>query len=244
MNILALDTSTEACSVALHAESEIREHFKLAPREHAKLILPMVDALLAEAGLSLSQLDAIAFGRGPGSFTGLRIAAGVAQGLAFGADIPVLPISTLAALAQGAHADLDAARVLAALDARMSEVYWGVYQINGSGVMELHGAEEVCGPEHVTLPVAPGILPTATLVHPCTSDEGGWQGVGSGWKEYGAALRARCGALVHTVAAERLPRARDIALLARVAFQRGLSVSAEQAVPVYLRNQVAWPKCE
>jgi tRNA threonylcarbamoyladenosine biosynthesis protein TsaB len=227
MNILALDTSTEACSVALHAESEIREHFKLAPREHAKLILPMVDALLAETGLSLSQLDAIAFGCGPGAFTGLRIAAGVAQGLAFGADLPVLPISTLAALAQGAHTDLGAARVLAALDARMSEVYWGVYQINGSGVMELHGAEEVCEPEHVALP-----------------DEGEWQGVGSGWKEYGAALQARCGALVHTVAAERLPRARDIALLARVAFQRGLSVSAEQAVPVYLRNQVAWARGE
>ncbi len=227
MKLLAIDTSTGACSAALSVGTEIRERFRVAAREHSKLILPMVESLLSEAGLSLSQLDALAFGCGPGSFTGLRIAAGVAQGLAFGADLPVLPISTLAALAQGAHTDLGATRTLTALDARMNEVYWGVYQINGAGVMELHGAEEVCGPEYVTLP-----------------NEGEWQGVGSGWKEYGAALQARCGALVHTVAAERLPRAHDIALLARVVFRRGLSVSAEQAVPVYLRNQVAWAKGE
>ncbi|HWQ94164.1 MAG TPA: tRNA (adenosine(37)-N6)-threonylcarbamoyltransferase complex dimerization subunit type 1 TsaB, partial [Gammaproteobacteria bacterium] len=189
MKLLAIDTSTEACSAALLIGTETREHFKLAPREHAKLILPMVDKLLAEAGLSLSQLDAIAFGRGPGSFTGLRIAAGVAQGLAFGADVPVLPISTLAALAQGAYTDLGATRVLTALDARMSEVYWGVYQINGAGVMELHGAEEVCAPGNVSLPL-----------------DGEWVGAGSGWKEYGAALREHCGTLVYTVMPERLPR--------------------------------------
>ena len=227
MKLLALDTSTDACSAALLVGTEIREDFKLAPREHAKLILPMVDALLAEAGLSLSQLDAIAFGRGPGSFTGLRIAAGVAQGLAFGANLPVLPISTLAALAQGAYTDLGATRVLAALDARMSEVYWGVYQINNAGVMELHGAEQVCAPGEVVLPLG-----------------GEWLGAGSGWKEYGAALRERCGTLVCTVMPERLPRAKDIALLGVTASQRGLAVSAEQAMPVYLRNQVAWAKCE
>jgi len=227
MKLLAIDTSTEACSAALLIGAETHEHFKLAPREHAKLILPMVDALLAEAGLSLSHLDAVAFGRGPGSFTGLRIAAGVAQGLAFGADLPVLPISTLAALAQGACTDIGATQVLAALDARMSEVYWGVYQISGAGVMELHGDEQVCAPGEVVLP-----------------DEGEWRGVGSGWDEYSTALRERCGALVHTVMPERLPRARDIAPLACVAFQRGLSVSAERAMPVYLRNQVAWAKCE
>lgn len=225
MNILALDTSTEACSAALLIGTEIRERFKLAPREHAKLVLPMVDSLLDEAGLRLSQLDAIAFARGPGSFTGLRIAAGVVQGLALGAALPVLPISTLAALAQGAYTDHGASRVLVALDARMNEVYWGVYQINGAGVMELYGAEEVCAPEHVTLP-----------------HDDKWQGVGSGWNEHGTALQVRCGTLVHTVAAERLPRARDIAPLACVAFQRGLSVSAERAMPVYLRNQVAWAK--
>ena len=225
MNILALDTSTEACSAALLIGAEVREQFKLAPREHAQLILPMVDALLAEAGLSLSQLDAIAFGCGPGSFTGLRIAAGVAQGFAFGANLPVLPISTLAALAQGVYSDLSATRVLAALDARMSEVYWGVYQINNAGVMELYGAEQVCAPDKVVLPL-----------------DGEWVGAGSGWKEYGTALRECCGTLVHTVMPERLPRARDIALLGVVALQRGLAVNAEQALPVYLRNQVAWAK--
>ncbi len=225
MKLLAVDTSSDACSVALLVGTEVREDFKLAPREHARLILPMVDMLLAEAELSLSQLDAIAFGRGPGSFTGLRIAAGVAQGLAFGADLPVLPISTLAALAQGAHTDLGVTRVLAALDAQMSEVYWGAYQINNAGMMELYGAEQVCAPGDVVLP-----------------DAGEWQGVGSGWKEYGAALRERCGTLVHTVLPERLPRAKDIALLGVTALQRGLAVSAEQALPVYLRNQVAWAK--
>ena len=227
MKLLALDTSTDACSVALLIGSEVRENFKLAPREHAKLILPMVDELLAEAGLRLSQLDAIAFGRGPGSFTGLRIAAGVAQGLAFGADLPLLPISTLAALAQGAYTDLGATRVLAALDARMTEVYWGVYQINNAGIMELCAGEQVCAPSEVVLP-----------------NEGEWQGVGSGWKEYGAALRERCGILVHAVMSERLPRARDIALLGMDALRHGLAVSAEQAMPVYLRNRVAWAKCE
>jgi tRNA threonylcarbamoyladenosine biosynthesis protein TsaB len=227
MKLLAIDTSTEACSAALLIGTETREHFKLAPREHAKLILPMVDKLLAEAGLSLSQLDAIAFGRGPGSFTGLRIAASVAQGLAFGADLPVLSISTLAALAQGTHTDLGLTHVLAALDARMNEVYWGVYQISGTGVMELHGEEQVCAPGEVAFP-----------------DKGEWQGVGSGWKEYGTALRERCGTLVHTVMPERQPRARDVALLGLTAMQRGLAVSAEQAVPVYLRNRVAWAKCE
>ena len=227
MKILALDTSTDACSAALLIGTEVREDFKLAPREHARLILPMVDGLLAEAGLRLSQLDAIAFGRGPGSFTGLRITAGVAQGLAFGVDLPVLPISTLAALAQGAHIDLGLTRVLAALDARMNEVYWGVYQINGAGVMELHGEEQVSVPDKVVLPL-----------------DGKWHGVGSGWKEHGAALRERCGALVQTVMPERLPRARDIALLGVTTLQRGLAVSAEQALPVYLRNKVAWAKSE
>ncbi|MCL5801964.1 MAG: tRNA (adenosine(37)-N6)-threonylcarbamoyltransferase complex dimerization subunit type 1 TsaB [Gammaproteobacteria bacterium] len=227
MKLLAIDTSTEACSAALLIGTEVREHFKTAPREHAKLILPMVDGLLVEAGLSLSQLDAIAFGRGPGSFTGLRIATGVVQGLAFGADLPVLPVSTLAALAQGAHTDLGLTHVLATLDARMSEVYWGVYQINNAGMMELHGAEQVCAPGEVALPL-----------------DGEWLGAGSGWKEYGAALRERCGTLVYTVMPERLPRARDVALLGVAALQRGLAVSAGQAMPVYLRNQVAWAKCE
>ncbi len=227
MNILALDTSTEACSAALTVSAELRERFVIAPREHSGLILPMVESLLSEAGLSLSQLDAIAFGCGPGSFTGLRIAAGVVQGLAFGADLPVLPISTLAALAQGAHTNLGKSAVLAALDARMGEVYWGIYKADSTGIMMLQGVEGVCDPQLAPLP-----------------KDGDWHGAGSGWKEYGALLQTRCGARLRSVEAERLPHARHIALLAHSGLQKGLAVNAEHALPVYLRNEVAWKKHE
>ena len=227
MKILAIDTSTEACSAALAVGADMRERFKIAPREHSRLILPMVESLLSEAGLNLSQLDAVAFGRGPGSFTGLRIAAGVAQGLAFGAGLPVAPVSTLAALAQGAYTDLGASRVLAALDARMSEIYWGIYETDSAGEMVLQGVECVCTPGEAPLP-----------------QSGDWHGVGSGWDEYDVLLQAHCGKLLRTMTAGRQPHARDIALLARTALQHGLAVSAEQALPVYLRNQVAWAKCE
>lgn len=225
VKILAIDTSTEACSAALLCDGEVTERFQLAPREHAALILPMVESLLAEAGLALGQLDALAFGRGPGAFTGVRIGTGVVQGLAFGADLPVVPVSSLAAIAQGTWRELGAERVLAAIDARIQEVYWGAYRRGDSGVMELSGQEIVCRPGEVPVPT-----------------DGGWFGAGTGWGAYGDELRARVGAALDGCEAERFPHAADIAVLAVEGMSRGLAVPAEQALPVYLRDEVAWKK--
>jgi tRNA threonylcarbamoyladenosine biosynthesis protein TsaB len=133
MRILAIDTSGEACSAALLTEKGLQQRLALEPRRHADLILGMVAALMEEADLRLRDLDALAFGRGPGSFTGVRIATAVVQGLAFGADLPVVPVSTLAGLAQGQHRRQGARQCLAALDARMGELYWGRYVLDSSG---------------------------------------------------------------------------------------------------------------
>ena len=164
MKILAIDTATEACSAALYFDGEINQQYRVAPREHSHIILPMIDQLLAEAGIRVSDLDALAFGRGPGSFMGVRIAAGVTQGIAFAWDLPVVPISTLAAIAQTAHAETGATSVLSAIDARMNEVYWGAYRLSDDGCMELTGKEIVILPEQVNCP-----------------GEHDWCGAGSGW---------------------------------------------------------------
>ena len=142
MKILALDTATEACSAALlSGDGSVYERHDIAPRRHAELILPMVDGILTEAGLGLNDLDAIAFGRGPGAFTGVRIAAGVTQGLALGAGLPVIPVSSLAALAQPALGK--AAIVLPAIDARMGEVYWAAYESDQDGLVTALAGEQV-----------------------------------------------------------------------------------------------------
>lgn len=225
MKILAIDTSTEACSAALLLEGEVRERYQVAPREHAALILAMVESLLADAGLALGQLDGLAFGRGPGAFTGVRIGTGVVQGLAFGADLPVVPVSSLAAMAQGAYREKGAERVLAAIDARIQEVYWGAYRIGAAGLMELEGSERVCKPTDVPVPA-----------------ETGWFGTGTGWGTYADELTSRVWAAVTGFEAERFPHAADIAVLAAEGFRRGLAVRAEEAQPVYLRDEVAWKK--
>ena len=150
--ILAIETATEACSAALYVDGEVSERFQLAPREHALLILPMIDALLVDAGMSLGALDAVAYGRGPGSFTGVRIAASVAQGVAFAADLPVVAVSTLASLALGAMSATGQHSVMSALDARMNEVYWGLYEREPAGLPRLQGEECVCAPGHVRAP--------------------------------------------------------------------------------------------
>lgn len=225
MNILALDTSTEACSAALAMGASISERFEIAPRGHSLLILPMLDALLAEAGIGLAQIDAVAFGCGPGSFTGVRIAVGIAQGVAFGADLPVVPVSSLAALAQGAHVKTGAQRVLAAIDARMGEVYWGAYECDVDGLMCLRENEGVYKPDMVPLPEGKE-----------------WFGAGSGWKMYGAVLHAHLPHLLKRYESEHYPHARDVARLGEKNFKQGLAVSAENAMPVYLRNEVAWKK--
>lgn len=225
--LLAIDTSTDACSVALSHGTEIVEQCVVAPREHMLRLLPMVDELLARQGVALGDLDAIAFGRGPGSFTGLRICLGVVQGLAFGAGLPVIPVSTLAALAQGAVETRRLAagsHVLAALDARMNEVYWGWFRVTESGLVEAAGEERVSPPE--ALAMIAGVA--------------GWHGVGSGWSYRERIALADAG----SIDAAALPRAGAVARLALPLWQRGETVAAEQALPVYLRDDVAWPKVQ
>lgn len=221
MILLALETATEVCSAALLIDGEIHDRLQVAPREHSQLILPMVDELLAEAGITIGQVNAVAFGRGPGAFTGLRIAVGVTQGIAFAADIPVIPVSTLAALAQGCEAD----RVLAAIDARMDEVYWGVFQRNQQGLMVVEGDERV---------VSPGDVP------PISGNE--WYGAGTGWDSYLQVLKSRFGQQLSGWNGQQLPGAREVAQLAVAKYKAGEVLSAESALPVYLRDQVAWKK--
>ena len=222
MKLLAIDTATEACSAALYIDDVITERYALAPREHALLILPMVDELLREADIRPGQLDAVAFGRGPGAFTGLRIAAGIAQGIAFGADLPVVSVSTLAALAQGCHRERGVTRVLTAIDARIGEIYWGAYACDIEGLVRALGAECVTKPQDAPLPEGEG-----------------WCAAGNAWAVYGDALRARLQGRVDVVDAARYPHAHDVALLAVAAYRRGETVGAEQAAPVYLRDEVA-----
>lgn len=216
MIVLALDTSTEACSAALLRGDQCIERFETGS-QHSRRILALVNEALAEAGVTLKQCDAIAFGRGPGSFTGLRIAAGVAQGLAFGAGLRVAPVSTLAALAQGLHAP----RVLAALDARMKEVYFGAFERGADGLVVPVGNEAVIAPDTAPLP------------------EGrDWIGGGSGWDASGGALRRRLGACVREIRAEVHPHARDVAQLATRLVAENRLVAPEDALPVYLRDEV------
>jgi tRNA threonylcarbamoyladenosine biosynthesis protein TsaB len=217
VKLLALDTSTEACTVALLIDGRILERFELGMR-HAERILSLVDEVLAEGGVSLGSLDALAFGRGPGSFTGLRIGAGVVQGLAFGTDRPVVPVSSLAALAQGQRGD----RILAAFDARMQQVYWGAYVRTPEGMVELSGEECVVAPDAVPLP--PG------------QD---WCGAGSGWDVYHAVLTTRLAGQLAGWTPKAFPRAGDVARLALPLFASGRAVRAEEAVPVYIRDEVA-----
>ncbi|HHJ16374.1 MAG TPA: tRNA (adenosine(37)-N6)-threonylcarbamoyltransferase complex dimerization subunit type 1 TsaB [Gammaproteobacteria bacterium] len=220
--ILAIEAATEACSVALIIGDEVRERFEIAPRRHVALLLPFVETLLAEAGTGLTQLDAIAFGRGPGSFTGLRIAAGMTQGMAFGADLPVIPVSTLAALAQGAVHEQGGTQVLAALDARMQEVYWGAFIADSDGLVQAQGEERVCVPAQVDVP-----------------QPGDWIGTGSGWDTYGEVLAARCALAEPAIRYNRQPHAADVARLAAGMFAQGGALPPEQAIPVYLRDNVA-----
>lgn len=220
MNILAIDTATEACSAALLIDGSVDERFAVAPRGHGDLILQMVDDLLASASLKPQQLDAIAFGRGPGAFTGVRIATSVVQGIALGADLPVVPVSTLAALAQGAWRQHGHQKLVCAIDARMGEIYWGCYEIE-DGVAMARAEELVCLPE-----AAPAV------------NGGGWQGVGTGWSAYHDALLQRYGQQVTVCDGYALPHAQDVARLAQYDFQAGKAVSAEAALPVYLRDNV------
>jgi len=224
MKILALDTATEACSAALLLGDTLLARYEEPRRGHAELILPMVDALLAEADIELRELDCVAVGRGPGAFTGVRIAVSVAQGLAFGADRLIVPISDLEALAQRA-ADLHrATHILACIDARIGQVYWGGFKVQPDGLVAAITGERVDTPAAIAWPSG-----------------GPWFGAGTGWAAYselGQRLQ-ESSILLAGVDGSLLPRAHEIARLAARDFRAGRAVPPEQALPVYVRDSVA-----
>lgn len=217
MIVLVLDTSTEWCSAALWLDGRIQARRVLAEQRHSSLLLPMVDDLLRESDLSLHQLDGIGYGAGPGSFTGLRIACAVTQGLAFGADLPVVGVSTLESIAEQAGAD----KVLTVLDARMAEVYWAAYARDGAGWRAV-AAPQLALPESVMIP--PG-------------DD--WVGAGNGFAALGAVLRPRLEAGLGRIDDTLMPDAAAMAPLAARAFARGEGLDAALAAPIYLRDKVA-----
>jgi tRNA threonylcarbamoyladenosine biosynthesis protein TsaB len=224
MRLLALDTATECCSAALLIEGRMLTREAELARGHGERILPMIDELLAEAGVGLGQLDAIAFGRGPGSFTGVRLAASIAQGLAFGAGLGVVAISDLSALAQRVFDEAGVPRALVCNDARMQEVYWGCFERGSDGLAVACGPERVAPPSRVQLP--------ATWTEAA--------GLGRGFAAY-PALRALAGVAVREGWDRLLPRAAEVARLAVPELGAGRLLAAEAAVPVYLRDDVARP---
>lgn len=221
MNILALDASTEHCSAAVWRDGAVFERTARAGQAHSEMLIAMADAVLAEAGIALPQVSGIAFGAGPGSFTGLRVACAVAQGLAFPADIPLAGIGTLQAMAAGCGADA----VVCCLDARMGEVYHAAYRREGGHDNKAYA--EVSAPR-VCAPAAVPELPP-----------GRWTACGSGFAVYGDVLRQCYGGQLETVMDGLVPQARDIARLAAPVFAAGGGIPADAAAPLYIRDRVA-----
>jgi len=219
MNLLAIETATETCSVALAINGEVLERYQHAPRQHAELLLPWVESVMAEADIGFSALDAIAFSRGPGSFTSLRIGIGVVQGLAWASDRPVIPVSSLAATAQSALGQ-GVTSALVALDARMNEVFTGMFNANSNGIMVATGMEAVCSPKDIQI-----------------SDGSETIGVGIGFDRY-AALKVLAKDLAG-VQSNIWPKASSVLQLARDWLNSHQPLAPEQAQPVYLRNNVA-----
>lgn len=227
MNILALETSTERLSIALRIRDAVFARDVDAGQRHSELTIPLLHEVLAEAGVALREVNCIAFGQGPGSFTGVRIACGLAQGLALGLGVPVMPIETQMAMAEQSGAE----RVLVAVDARMGELYFAAYEKSSN-------AADVFGWRAVVTPclVRPEALP------PISSTGAAWQGIGSAFyvEALANALRAQYGEVFSSIATETLPRAADVARLAQRAFTHGgVAISPSEAAPLYLRNNVA-----
>ena len=219
--IIAIETSTELASAALLLGDQILTRELSGVQTHSQTVLPMLQSLLAQAGISLAQCDAIAFGAGPGSFTGVRTACGVAQGLAFGLDVPALPIVTLLAMAQACRASSDGADVLCVLDARMGEVYWAQYRYAG-------------GWQTVTEPVlsAPSdVVPVGRVV-----------ACGNGLRAYASWFDAQ--PFAFDARPDCMPHAAQIAQLARIGLAEGQALAARDAQPLYLRNKVALTSSE
>lgn len=225
MRILALDASTDVCAAALGDGARWSERMQVAGQRHSELLLPMVRSLLSEAGVELSDLDGIGFGAGPGSFTGLRIACGVAQGLALGADLPLVGVATLEAMAESARMRAGSTRVIAALDARMHEVYFAAYEYDGV-LWRNRVAPTVVAPDAAPLP-----------------EGGGWSAVGNGFAAY-PALRERLTGALASCDESVLPTAVAIGALALPRFVAGAGVPAREAAPLYLRHRVALTSAE
>lgn len=220
MNLLAIETSTEACSVALIHGDVVIARSEIAPRRHTELVLPMADALLAEAGLGRHALDAIAVGRGPGAFTGVRLGISLAQGMALALDLPVVTVSSLAALAL--EAPEDDADILAVIDARMGEIYAASFRRDDNGGLVALDDERVCHPETLRLPASAA-----------------WHVVGTGWSTYADVLRPQLTGELRSAEGSRYPQARHVAELAAREFAAGRADAPEHALPVYLRDKVA-----
>lgn len=218
MNILTLDTSSTACSLALQKGKELKTLHTIAPMQQAKLILPMIHELLESFALTPEDLDLIAYGGGPGSFTGIRIANSVAQGFGLGAQKPIIRISSLAALAQAAFLEYGHNEVLVAVDARMEQIYWASYKVMARGYMELVDQELLCAPEDITIPTGKN-----------------WCGVGDGWEKYQESLASKLDFKPYPIHIQPLPTAHAILQLAKIEFELGRQFTVSDAVPVYLR---------
>ena len=226
LRILAIDTATESCSVAVWNEGVVASRFEISPREHTQKILPMVKSALQEAGLTLQDLDTLAFGQGPGSFTGVRIGIGVAQGIALGAELPMIGISSLATMAEGVFRTTGIKQVLVAIDARMGEVYCAQYHRNDEGKWLGEETEAVMKPDQ--------------FLESVMNIEGQWAIAGTGWQAYPDMQTALSQHIIETEIT--LPAAQDMLPLAVNRWHEGKATKVEDAEPVYLRNEVTWKK--
>ena len=217
--ILALETATTACSVALWLNGIIERKFAIIPQGHAEIILDMIDSVLSKSRIILNNVDAIAFGGGPGSFMGVRIATGVAQGLAFGIDRPVINVSTLQTLAQTAYQIKKNKYILAGWDARMNSIYWGGYRADINGIMQSIIPDQVSNPAEINW-----------------SNNGSWLAVGNAWMIYHTSLKKR----VLEVNADIFPDAASLVLIANQKYLNGEIVAPEKSEPNYIRDQVAF----
>lgn len=223
--ILALDTSLSICTAALLDGTQITEQFEPAAQQHGEFILQFIQSLLQTAKLSFSDLDALAVTIGPGSFTGVRLAASIAQAIAYAHSLPVVLISTLQAMAQTAYHRLRQIKILACLDARMQEVYWSGYELNAEGIMVATIAEQLSLPNQAPAP-----------------NDTGWYGIGDGWKAYDEVLQNRFSYYLRGYNSNNEIDGKILAQLGQYFFQKGITVTAENVIPNYLRNDQIWKK--
>jgi tRNA threonylcarbamoyladenosine biosynthesis protein TsaB len=223
VKLLALDTSSHASSVAIQLDNQIKVLHEVAPMQQAKQILPMIEHLLSTLSIKIKELDAIAYGCGPGSFTGVRIANSVAQGIGFAINKPLIPISSLAAVAQAVYQEKMQNQVMVAFDARMKKIYWATYVLDTHDhCMKLVGQEQACAPETIPLPEA-----------------GDWCAAGDGWSQYQEALIHRLRFQPKAIYATQLPTAQAILSLAKRNFEQRKWIDAKEACPVYLMHSQA-----